>query len=253
MVFFGDLQAYVGSRVGRRGRIAGISSNWLYGQSDLPWLCGCDYNEILDNSEYFGTHERAEWQMNGFREAVDSCDLQDLGYVGIPYTWDNKQHGEANVKVRLDRVLTSPSWLSRFPESIVRHVSSPKSDHCLLVIDVRSITETGERSPPCFRYENAWARDDTYEETAVSSWADSQISSSPGLLGVAERLGRMQHTLKIWSADKFGNIWKKLKKARAEFEKERQRALHWGPSKTGRNNLLHIAELLRTEEVMAKQ
>jgi hypothetical protein len=63
----------------------------------------------------------------------------------------------------------------------------------------------------------------------------------------------MQHTLKIWSADKFGNIWKKLKKARAEFEKERQRALHWGPSKTGRNNLLHIAELLRTEEVMAKQ
>jgi hypothetical protein len=63
----------------------------------------------LDNSEYFGSHERAEWQMLGFREAVDNCDLQDLGYVGIPYTWDNKQQGEANVKVRLDRILTSPS------------------------------------------------------------------------------------------------------------------------------------------------
>jgi hypothetical protein len=34
---------------------------WLKGQSDLPWLCGGDFNEILSNEEYFGTNERVEW------------------------------------------------------------------------------------------------------------------------------------------------------------------------------------------------
>ena len=34
---------------------------WLKAQSDAPWLCGGDFNEILDNAEYFGAHDRPEW------------------------------------------------------------------------------------------------------------------------------------------------------------------------------------------------
>lgn len=49
-------------------------------QSQLPWLCMGDFNEVLYGSEHFGVVERAEWQMRAFREAVEDCNLQDLGF-----------------------------------------------------------------------------------------------------------------------------------------------------------------------------
>jgi hypothetical protein len=63
----------------------------------------------------------------------------------------------------------------------------------------------------------------------------------------------MQHTLQKWSKSKFGDIRRKLRKARGEFEKERQSALYRGSSNREKQLAANIAELLRTEEVMAKQ
>lgn len=103
---------------------------WLRSQSDLPWLCGGDFNEILDNTEYFHSNERAEWQMQGFRDVVDFCNFQDLGFNGVPFTWDNRQDGEANVKVRLDRFLADPAFVQLYTATTVKHTPSPRSDHC---------------------------------------------------------------------------------------------------------------------------
>ena len=78
-----------------------------------------DFNEVLDNTEHFGEHERAEWQMAGFRDAVDDCNLGDLGYSGLPYTWDNRKEGSRNVKVRLDRGLANEKFLDKFGATTV--------------------------------------------------------------------------------------------------------------------------------------
>lgn len=40
--------------------------------------------------------------------------LVDLGFNGLPYTWDNKQTGDRNVKVRLDRGLADENFLDCF-------------------------------------------------------------------------------------------------------------------------------------------
>jgi hypothetical protein len=42
---------------------------------------------------------RPERQMDDFRESVHVCGFSDLGYIGLPYTWENKQHGGNNMKV----------------------------------------------------------------------------------------------------------------------------------------------------------
>jgi hypothetical protein len=52
--------------------------------------------------------------MRNFREAVDDCMLQDLGWSGSAYTWNNRQAGDANVKARLDRAFANPAFLTRF-------------------------------------------------------------------------------------------------------------------------------------------
>jgi hypothetical protein len=41
--------------------------------------------------------------MIAFQEVVADCSFTDLGFSGLLYTWDNKQDGDWNVKVRLDR------------------------------------------------------------------------------------------------------------------------------------------------------
>jgi hypothetical protein len=55
--------------------------------------------------------------MLDFREVLSYCDLHDLGFSGLPWTYDNKQAGDRNVRVRLDQVVASPSWMNWFPDA----------------------------------------------------------------------------------------------------------------------------------------
>jgi hypothetical protein len=80
---------------------------FLHAQLDLPWLCAGDFNEVLNPSEHVGACEREAWQMEGFQDAVADCGLVDLGFVGLPYTWDNRQAGTRNVK---EPLVTTCSW-----------------------------------------------------------------------------------------------------------------------------------------------
>jgi hypothetical protein len=56
-----------------------------------PWLMAGDFNEALWQGEHFSKSRRNEKQMLEFREVLSHCDLHDLGFVGLPWTFDNKQ------------------------------------------------------------------------------------------------------------------------------------------------------------------
>lgn len=45
-----------------------------------PWLCAGDFNEILYNHEKEGGRSRPQSCMDHFREALEACELQDLGF-----------------------------------------------------------------------------------------------------------------------------------------------------------------------------
>jgi hypothetical protein len=70
----------------------------------------------------------------GSREAVDYCGFRDLSYSGLPYTWDNRLDGTANIKVRLDRALANVKWLDMFGDSVVLHMQMIESNHCALLV-----------------------------------------------------------------------------------------------------------------------
>jgi hypothetical protein len=48
----------------------------------LPWVCGGDFNEVLCMNEKLGGSEKSISGMIRFRQAVDKCDLIDLGFSG---------------------------------------------------------------------------------------------------------------------------------------------------------------------------
>lgn len=81
--FYGDPQR-------QRRKNSWYLMRFLRAQLNLPWLCIGDFNEVLEANEHIGGNGREEWQMAGFGEAVADCNLNDLGYSGLPYTWDNR-------------------------------------------------------------------------------------------------------------------------------------------------------------------
>uniref|UniRef100_A0A8I6X7B7 Endonuclease/exonuclease/phosphatase domain-containing protein n=1 Tax=Hordeum vulgare subsp. vulgare TaxID=112509 RepID=A0A8I6X7B7_HORVV len=68
-----------------------------------PWLVCGNFNEALWQHEHLSRTQRAEVQIVAFRDCLTVCQLEDLGFSCMPYTYDNGQHGDRNVRVHLDR------------------------------------------------------------------------------------------------------------------------------------------------------
>jgi hypothetical protein len=101
---------------------------------DLPWVCIGDFNEILKREELLGPNNREEYLMEGFQEAIDVCQLCDIGYIGLDWTFEKKVAGGHFVRVWLDRALTLANWCAHFPLATVRHLMVMKSDHCPILL-----------------------------------------------------------------------------------------------------------------------
>lgn len=72
--------------------------------------------------------------MQAFRDVQEICELADLGFVGVPYTYDNMRSADANVLVRLDQAAASPPWRDIFDNVCVCHLASPCSDHVPVLV-----------------------------------------------------------------------------------------------------------------------
>ena len=88
--------------------------NHLRSFVDCPWCCIGDFNAIISSIEKQSRFPPPFKQMDEFRAALDACNLVDLGYVGYPYTWNNKRPEMDNTKDRLDRVMANTGWRNKF-------------------------------------------------------------------------------------------------------------------------------------------
>ena len=103
-------------------------------RSDLPWICIEDFNEIMHGREKEGGNICPKWQMKNFCEAVNQCNLRDIGYTRSNFTWCRRLGNCGWVRERLDRALVSTKWSITFPNVRLHHVAASMLDHCMLVL-----------------------------------------------------------------------------------------------------------------------
>jgi hypothetical protein len=153
--------------------------------------------------------------MQDFREVLSYCDLHDLGFFCLPWTYNNKQAGERNVKVRLDRAVANLCWSEWFPEASVQHIVSSRSDHCPLFLDLEH-DKGVHKSKQIMRYEIMWEREESLPMEIKTAWEGGTKAQSLG--DIAHSLGRVMVSLRKWSSEKFGSVTKELNTIRKGME-----------------------------------
>ena len=81
---------------------------------------------------------RRESEMRAFRSLVDECELVDLGYTGLKFTWRGTRLCGI-VLERLDHAFANSSWLELNPATRVQHFRAHSSDHNPILIRLEGI------------------------------------------------------------------------------------------------------------------
>ncbi|XP_073362640.1 uncharacterized protein [Aegilops tauschii subsp. strangulata] len=166
--------------------------------------------------EHFSATPRSAGQMIDFRDVLEVCVLGDLGFAGLPYTYDNRRGGRANVKVRLDRAVANNSWRDLFTHAKVEHLVAPSSDHLPILLRCSREEPRQEHGRRCRQYEVMWERDPTLPEVIMNTW--TELGSMLSLGEIASGLGNLMKKLHDWSRKKFGNVIKEINKSRSRLE-----------------------------------
>lgn len=173
-----------------------------------------EFNEALWQHEHFSATPRPERQMMDFREVLSHCDLHDIGFRGLPWTYNNNQGGQRNVRVRLDRGVANSDWSLLFPEAMVTHIDSSRSDHKALLLQC-SGDVSNNRPPKIFRYEIMWERAEGLQMQIEQAWLRRNPGSDLGC--VAASLKQMSMALGVWSRANFGHVRKKIEELRQKL------------------------------------
>ncbi|CAN6171061.1 unnamed protein product [Urochloa humidicola] len=149
-----------------------------------------------------------------FREVLDECGLKDIGFSGIPWTYDNRKSGQRNVKVRLDRGVATQEWMDRFFDASITHLTSPVSDHCplLLTVQVENRRQNGGKQQ---YYEIMWECDPSLDDSVAQFWSREQTKGDLGTIHRA--LKGMMQALKEWSHERFGSVRKEIERLRTHL------------------------------------
>ena len=159
--------------------------------SSLPWLCVGDFNEVLRPEEHVGVGQRSNAQIQAFRDAVDVCMLLDIGYTGIPWTFEKKVTGGTFTRVRLDRALASVEWQARFPLADLTHLVAATSDHSPILANLNKEQRHNQRHST-FKYEVMWEGHESWSSKIAETWANT---------GAATRLEELRAKLSAVSQD----------------------------------------------------
>ncbi|KAA3470848.1 reverse transcriptase [Gossypium australe] len=146
----------------------------LRNNEEQSWFVCGDFNEIIYGFKKKGGLPREKKRMEDFRNALEDCQLIDVGYSGNWFTWERGNLPKTNIRERLDRGVANVNWMSMFPEANIKHLVHSTSDHCPLLIT--TIKEEYISRPENFKFEAWWVLEETFEAEVKRIW-DSALGT----------------------------------------------------------------------------
>ncbi|KAK3187927.1 hypothetical protein Dsin_027488 [Dipteronia sinensis] len=140
-------------------------------------MCGRFQRDFNRRWEAMG-QERHRRVMEDFREALDGCGLDYIGFAGPRFTWCNKREGLGMKQDRLDMGVSCYDWKQLFPNSRIHHLEYWHSEHRPLLVEVLTATDTGsddeEFRRQRFHFEVCWAEHSDCCDLIKRNWQVSE-------------------------------------------------------------------------------
>ncbi|KAE8786302.1 Elongation factor 1-alpha [Hordeum vulgare] len=185
-------------------------------QSGRPWLCLGDFNEILASNEKRGGAECPQRYMNDFRDALDFCELRDIGFEGDMYTWRNhSRQASSYICERLDHATANSDWCAAFPHAVVRNGDPRHSDHRPIIVYMEGADRGWRRSDHNFRFEARWLQEDGCEEVIKKAWDRGFHEERRGVAGAPESVAG---DMTKWSREVVGELEGRIKETRSKLD-----------------------------------
>lgn len=96
--------------------------------------------------------------MEEFSVSMDNCNLLDTSYVGPDYTWKRGDTYE-----RRDRCLANVEWMNMFKDAVITYLNYFKSDHIMILVQLKKEISTRPCSSPPFRFISLWFSHEGFE------------------------------------------------------------------------------------------
>ena len=180
----------------------------LSSKCELPWVIIGDFNELLHANEKEGGNVRPEGQMKVFRDAIDSCELREMGYSGSDFTWSRRLGARGWICERLDRAFVLTNWAAMFPTSKLFHVANSVSDHCILILKSANPARKRRKKSKLFRFESMWLRDEGCSGVVNDAWDRGRIRGTDWPL--LHCLEECRTSLSKWNKHSFGHVGKQI-------------------------------------------
>lgn len=145
-------------------------------------------------------------RQGGLRQLISNHGLIDLGFIGCPFTWNNKRSGLANIQERLDRGFSNDEWRLVFPEATITHLPAIQSDHKPLQLQLQP---TIDHLPKPFKFESMWI---SHLDTGYIIEEDWNLETHFGAC-----LKHTKNALRDWNKRVFGNLQLRIKDTRANI------------------------------------
>ncbi|XP_059289204.1 uncharacterized protein LOC132042695 [Lycium ferocissimum] len=145
---------------------------------------------------------------------MNRCGMEDAGFIGSTYTWCNNRRPSKRIWKRLDKVSFNDSWLHKFQNSVVRHLSRTGSDHRPLLFKCYDDMNEGIKY---FRFLNFWSDQPGFYDIVKKEW-EIHIKGNPMWI-LQQKLKNLGRQLSIWSKEVIGDVFQKM----VEWEETVQR------------------------------
>lgn len=123
-----------------------------------PWLVVEDFNSYLFSHEKNRVGLPNFYVMRRFADCLCDCCLQDLGFVGLPFTWER-----GGVKERSNRAVFNDHLRDLFLDVQVHHLSTLKSNQKLILVKMDGDRAISNGAKP-FRFLTAWLEDSSFRK-----------------------------------------------------------------------------------------
>lgn len=212
----------------------------------IPTVVGGDFNILRNPQEKNNDNFNDRWPFL-FNAVIDTLNLRELESSGRSFTWAN--HLQNQTFEKLDRILVSTEFETKFPLSTVSILTREISDHTPLLYNSGGASAAYQ---PQFKFELGWLRRDGFSDIVKEVWQGVSIEGTP-LERWQRKIRRLRQFLRGWAKNITGAYKKEKKELLDKLDTLDKKAEHTILNEF-ELNVKHVlndrlAELLREEEI----